>query len=469
MSKKINSKASDFRDEKDVRLAGGFGNVAAKQSDIAALRRLILACLLWENNAYADGETVASQIAKLIPRCDPLSVASLAVEARVEQKLRHIPIFMIIEMAKHKTHRTLIADVIPQVCTRADMLSDLVALYWKDGKRALPSAMKRGLAKAFLRFNEYSLAKYRGEGKAIKLRDVMFLTHPKPENDIQVALFKALAENTLATPDTWETALSSGADKRETWTRLITENKLGGLAMLRNIRNMKDASVDRKVISEGINSLKTAWLLPLDYLKAVKYAPEFEREIEEVMFRSYASMAKLPGRTLVILDISGSMGSNISSSSEFTRLDAGVAMSIAAINMCEEFEFVVTAGNDGRSEGAHEHIKYPNRGFGLTKQVVDANQRIGSGGIFTRQCLEWCKKNIDGEFDRIMIFSDSQDCDRHNKKPNPYGKRNYIIDVGSHQHGINYQGVWTAEISGWSSTFLSYIAAMEGLTNQIEE
>ena len=55
-----------------------------------------------------------------------------------------------------------------------------------------------------------------------------------------------------------------------------------------------------------------------------------------------------------------------------------------------------------------------------------------------------------------------------NKKPQPFGKKNYIVDVSANKRGINYQGVWTAEISGFSEHFISYIAAYEGIENKFE-
>jgi hypothetical protein len=101
------------------------------------------------------------------------------------------------------------------------------------------------------------------------------------------------------------------------------------------------------------------------------------------------------------------------------------------------------------------------------EDITKAN--VGGGGIFTRQVLEWAAANTLGLFDRIIVFSDSQDCDQPDKRiPKPFGKNNYIIDVSAHKHGINYKGVWTAEISGWSEHFLTYIAAMEGLENTID-
>jgi hypothetical protein len=108
-------------------------------------------------------------------------------------------------------------------------------------------------------------------------------------------------------------------------------------------------------------------------------------------------------------------------------------------------------------------------GLDLIDSLEEKESSLGGGGIFTRQCLEWSRKNIPGEFNRIIVFSDSQDCDSGNRIPNPYGKYNYICDVSSDIKGINYKGVWTAEISGWSEHFLTYIAAYEGLENKFQE
>ena len=54
-------------------------------------------------------------------------------------------------------------------------------------------------------------------------------------------MWKRLIAGELAVPDTWEVALSSGANKREAWERLLREQKLGALALLRNLRNMREA------------------------------------------------------------------------------------------------------------------------------------------------------------------------------------------------------------------------------------
>lgn len=469
MSKINPTLKSKPRMDKDSRLAGGAGQLAAVQSDIALLRRVVLANLLWEDNAYVDGISVAQQIADLIPHCSPEDVAALAEEARLVQKLRHTPLFIVSEMCKHEGTKPYVSEVLPRIITRADMLTDFLAIYWRDGKTSIAKCAKKGLAEAFHNFNEYKLAKYDRDG-AIKLRDVMFLVHPKPRNEQETKLFEKIASRTLDVPETWEVMLSAGEDKKATWTYLIESGKIGGLAMLRNLRNMVRAGVDRKVIEKGLNELKSSMLLPLNFLQAADNAPEFKRQIEDAMLASYANLPKLNGRTLFIVDVSGSMHANCSRHSQYNRLKAAEAMAMLAANQCEDFELVCTAGSDYRRVHASEHIKYPMKGFGIIDQINEAEDKLGGGGIFTRQCLEWCRQNLEGEFERIIVFSDSQDCDYENKRvPEPFGRYNYIVDVSSEKRGINYRGKWTAEISGFSENFLTFIAGYEGLENLFGE
>ena len=406
----------------------------------------------------------------LIPLCPAEDVYNIALEARLMQKLRHTPLFIAVEMCKYPEHKLFVKDLLPKIVTRADMLTDFLAIYWKDGKHPICNQAKKGLALAFHNFNEYKLAKYDRDA-AIKLRDVMFLVHAKPRNQYEQELFNKVAERTLTPPETWEVMLSRGDDKKATWTKLITEGKIGGLAMLRNIANMQRANVDRKTIQDGLKTLRNSMLLPLDFWKAARMNPAFERDIEDAMIEAYKNLPKLPGKTLFIVDVSGSMGCLTSGNSQFDRMDQACAMAILAANQCEDYELVATAGSDDSRKSASEWIEYPKRGFALAPQIMETRRRIGIGGIFTRQCLEGCKyKFKDKKFDRIIIFSDSQDCDYPEKRvPKPFGTYNYIVDVSAHTRGVNYKGVWTAEVSGWSEHFLTYIAALEGLQNKFEE
>src|SRR6202161_3773379 len=152
------------------------------------LRRSVLACLLWESQFYEDGVEIAGRIAELVPKVATEKVAILAVEAREKMKLRHAPLLLVREMARHATHRGFVAETLAQVIQRADELSEFVAIYWKDGKVPLSAQAKKGLAKTFHKFDEYQLAKYDRNGP-IRLRDVLFLCHAKPRDVQQAALW----------------------------------------------------------------------------------------------------------------------------------------------------------------------------------------------------------------------------------------------------------------------------------------
>src|SRR5215475_7194385 len=140
------------------------GAVARHISPELQLRRSVLACLLWESQFYEDGVDIAGRITELVPKVAAEKVASLAVEARGKMKLRHVPLLLAREMARQKTHRQQVGDTLASIVQRPDELAEFVAIYWKDGRVPLSGQVKKGLASAFPKFDEYALAKYNRPG-----------------------------------------------------------------------------------------------------------------------------------------------------------------------------------------------------------------------------------------------------------------------------------------------------------------
>src|SRR5216117_51865 len=248
------------------------GAPAARLSPLETLRRSALACLLWEDTFYEAGEHIAERIGRLAREVRPEDVVALAIEARERMKLRHAPLWLCRALARARS--PLVAATLERVIQRPDELAEFLALYWAGGKQPIAAAAKRGLAAAFRKFDAYQLAKYDRRGMAVKLRDVMLLVHPKPSDEEQAATWQALAEGTLAAPDTWEVALSGGADKKETWQRLLAERKLGALALLRNLRNLRKAGVDPALVRDALATMSVARILPFRFIAAARYAPE---------------------------------------------------------------------------------------------------------------------------------------------------------------------------------------------------
>jgi hypothetical protein len=404
-----------------------------------ALRRSVLACMLWESEFYEDGVAIAGRIRELVPKVLPAKVAALAVEARSVMKLRHVPLLLVREMARHATHRSLVAETLAQVIQRADELAEFVAIYWADGRAPLSGQVKKGLAAAFPRFDEYALAKYDRAG-VVRLRDVLFLCHAKPRDAEQAAVWKRLVDGELATPDTWEVALSSGGDKLSHWERLLAENKLGALALLRNLRNMQDAGVCEELVLSALAAMKTERVLPFRFLAAARYAPQWEEALEAAMFRCVAERERLAGHTVLLVDVSGSMIAPLSRRSEMQRVDAAYGLAVLLREIAEKVTVYTFS---------HGAVRVPSRrGFAL-RDAMEASQP--HGGTNLGASLDAVKET----YDRIIVITDEQS---HDRVPAPKG-RGYVINVASAKNGVGY-GKWS-HIDGWSEAVIEYIRELE--------
>jgi 60 kDa SS-A/Ro ribonucleoprotein len=424
------------------------GAPAVAISPEQALRRSVLSCMLWEGEFYEDGVQIAGRIRELVPQVDAGKVAALAVEARERMKLRHAPLLLVREMARLATHRALVAETLTRVIQRADELSEFVAIYWAGGRQPLSAQVKKGLAAAFSKFDEYALAKYDRAG-AVRLRDVLFLSHPRPADEAQAALWKRLAENELATPDTWEVALSAtgrdGAEKREVWERLLAERKLGALALLRNLRNMQQAAVSEEMVLAALGAMKTDRVLPFRFLAAARTAPQWEEALEAAMFRALEGRARtLAGHTVLLVDVSGSMEAPISHRSEMRRTDAAYGLAILLREMGEKVT-VYTFSNEAK-------LVPGRRGMAL-RDALDQSQ--AHGGTYLGKAIGQVEADLRKGYDRMVVITDEQS---HDQVPAPRG-RGYVINVASNRNGVGY-GAWM-HVDGWSEAVVEFIAELE--------
>ena len=421
-------------------VSNSVGTLVPSISAERQLQRVTLAAMLWDKQFYLDGKAHAELVKDLVGKVAPEKVTALAETARTKFKLRHIPLLLVRELARNGK---LQAQTLTNVIQRPDEMSEFLSIYWQEGKTAVSNQVKKGLAACFNKFNEYQLAKWNKNSAAIKLRDVMFLSHPRPQSQAQVDLFKRIASDTLETPDTWETQLSAGADKCETFTRLMNEKKLGALAFLRNLRNMRDSGVSKTLIRSYARDLDVSKVLPFRYIAAARIVPEFEDMLEAMMFRSLETHAKIPGKTVLVIDVSGSMfGTKISAKSDLDRFDAAAALAILCREVCEEVEIYSFSNNAVKVA--------PRRGFALA-EAISKSQNHGGTALGTSM------RTVDanGKYDRCIVFTDEQSFDRPGA---PKGK-GYIVNVAAYQNGVNHNA-WT-EISGFSEAVVDYIQALE--------
>jgi hypothetical protein len=413
---------------------------------IEQLKRSVLACFLWESEFYEDGQSIADRIVAAAEKCKPEEVALLAVGARHVHNLRHAPLLLLKVLAKTGAGKPgLVSGAIEQTISRADELAEFLSIYMGDKRQPLSGQVKKGLAKAFGKFDEYALAKYNRDGK-FKLRDVLFLCHAKPKDDAQKALWERLINNELQTPDTWEVALSGGADKKEAFERLLKEGTLGYLALLRNLRNMEQAGVDRELVKAALLARKGAKrVLPFRYVAAARAAPALEPVIDQALCAAIAELPALKGRTGVLVDVSGSMDAKLSARSDMTRMDAAAAL--AAVVNAEDLE--VATFSQGLAQVP------PRRGMAGVDAIVKSQPH---GGTYLGQALAAFQTHLGKRgFDRIIVITDEQS---HDAVQAPKAKHSYLINVASAQNGVGYRNGWT-HIDGFSEGVLKYIHATE--------
>jgi len=406
---------------------------------IQRLRRSVLSCLLWEDSFYEDGKDIAQRIEETAALVSSGDLSALAVEARSGFNLRHVPLLLLSVLAKRGG--PIVSATIEKVIQRPDELAEFLTIYWRNGKTPIAKQVKKGLAKAFTKFDAYSLAKYNHDS-AIKLRDVLFMVHAKPKDEAQAAIWKQLVEGTLPAPDTWEVALSGGGDKREVFERLIREGALGYLALLRNLRNMANAGVDSSLMRDAILARKGAQrVFPFRYVAAARACPQMEPALDQALSEAISDMRPLPGKTAVLVDVSGSMDSPLSAKSDLKRIDAAAALASIIHGDVRVFTFsnsVVEVPPRRGMAGVDAIIRsQPHGGTALAEAVAAVNREI--------------------PHDRLIVITDEQATT--GRVPAPVAPHAYMTNVASYKNGVGY-GAWT-HMDGFSEGVLRWIAEVE--------
>ena len=303
------------RKDNDVRnLAGG---KAYKESNEMQLASLLLTSFGDDKYYQKENETY-KKLEELIAKCDKEFVAKAIIYARKEFGMRTITHIASSMLAKHIGGAEWGKNFYNNVINRVDDMTEIVACHLSRGQK-ITNAMKKGFANAFERFDEYQLAKYKGEGKTVKLVDIVNLVHPTQSEKNNGAIEK-LVNGELKSFDTWESELSAvGNDiesKKNVWNRLLDENKIGYFALLRNLRNiikLNDEVLKEKALKALLNenAIKKSLVLPFRFSVAYDEMKKVDNDALRAVSRaceiSCNNVPKFNGKTLIALDVSGSM------------------------------------------------------------------------------------------------------------------------------------------------------------------
>jgi hypothetical protein len=442
----------------------------------------VLTSLFNEKKYYGDNSKEIIQTVKSILEHDAKFIANLALFARNEMHLRTISHVLTSELANHPNGKQYARATINKVVERVDDMSEILAYSLDKYSKPIANSMKKGLVDAFLRFDEYSLAKYNKDSKEIKLKDILCLTHPRPTTTAQSDMFKRLMEGNLEVPKTWETELSAKGNTKAVWENLITEKKLGYMAMMRNLRNIikSGASNMNEVYSFLANEervLKNKQL-PFRYYSAYKVltneglaTSKILDTLETALKLSCKNVQPLSGKTLIAVDTSGSMSSPVSAKSDMTCVEIGILMMAMANYICDDSISVAF-------DTSLRDITLPTSN-GIISNAKSV-RNTGGGTDITLPIQHLINKNI--KVDRIIMLSDNEiNCGWDSGRSGGWGRQSQTscqnlvdqyrktINPDVWVHAIDLQGYGTQQfkgkntniIAGWSEKTLEFISMAE--------
>lgn len=470
---------SKFNTTSTIKTTNKSGHVAYAMGNKPKLVTQVLTSFFNEAKYYGDNSNELIQTAKAVIKADAHFVANLARYARKEMHLRSVSHALAALIAHEIESKQYIKEVVADVVERPDDITEILACYLNMYGKPIANGLKRALAAALGKFSEYQISKYNGGDKAVKFKDILKLTHAKPANAEQDKIFREIMEDTLPVAERWETELSAKGNTKEVWENLIDGNKLGYMAMLRNLRNIINAApanID-KVYAKLANKeqvLKSKQL-PFRFFAAYQEVAKLPNAgskvldvLETALEYSIENLPKLSGTTVIAIDTSGSMGNRISSKSEIRCVDIARLLAVMASHICENA--IVYAFDTG----IHK-VQISSRG-GII-QTAQSITNYGGGTNLSLPLTAMLEYGI--KADRLLMISDNEinsgysyTCqglaDRYRRQTNPnlWVHAVDLMGYGTQQ----FVGARTNIIAGWSEKVLEFIQlAEEGIDTQIKK
>lgn len=392
--------------------------------------------------------------------CDPACSApgecyECADWPRAEATARLLGRGLLRRRGDHYTHRKLVDSVLQ----RADEPGELIA-YWLStyGKsKPIPISIKRGIADAIDRlWSQRSFLKYDSDNKAVRFGDVIDLVQPAYHNKnsadswqyelMGYALAKrhnrdvitigpkldvirarvqlmGLAINerrrVLLSGDgserlneagmTWESVAGwlQGPMDAPVWETLIPS--MGYMALLRNLRNFDEAGISdmaAQVISARLSNAEQvarSKQFPYRFLSAHlnTNSLRWASALDAAMNYSVHNVPTLSGKTLVMVDTSGSMDVPMSTHSKISRVQAGAMFGVALAAKGEQVDLY------GWADHAFAHPV--RKGASVLRETEKFCQRVGEAGHGTM--LSASLAQAYNGHDRIVVVSDLQTTD----------------------------------------------------------
>ena len=195
------------------------GHVAYSMHDKSKLVTMVLTSFFNEKKFYGDNSNEMKQLIPSVISQDPEFVSNLAVFARREFNMRSVSHVLAGFLANVPDGKPYIKRTVEGITLRGDDATEILSFYLSEFGKPIPNGLRRALEAVISTFDAYTLAKYKGEGHAVKMRDLFRICRPHPKDAQQSVMWKQLIDGTLPTPMTWESELSVNGNNKETWEK----------------------------------------------------------------------------------------------------------------------------------------------------------------------------------------------------------------------------------------------------------
>ena len=429
-------------------------------------------CLVGEPKFYGDTESELEVCAAAVAATDPAFVARLAIYTRRVLMLRSVSQLLVCILAESPAARGtgLIRAAARGIVRRGDDVCGTVAC-WKTRHpdASLPDGLRKGLRDAMETFSPEDITRYLCEHHAVTMRDALRIVRPSTDNAELARAFHECVRRTARRPETWETELSARGNTAEVWADLFAHHRVAPMAAVRNLRNMLDAHADLQPAIDLLGdpeAIKRSGILPfrlyaawaaLTQVHTARFRATRDctpcvvpsalvKAIDAALAASVDNLSELPGKTIVIVDGSGSMFQTLSQDGSVTVLECAATLAAGIATRCEDICLIVF-DNDARIVP----LTAPASPLSSIRDIVSACD----GGITNMASAVKLAAQCGVDADRVIIISDNEVNSGYRNTLTTLAD-NYRKTVGHDVwfHGWDIAGYGTTQIAGPKTSYI---------------
>ena len=369
-----------------------------------------------------DGKTTTEVFTEAIDAAldyDFKETLKLAVVLRHIYNMRLNPQIIMVRAAMHpkrqewtKANPGMFAEYEREVMSRGDEpMSQLAYYLWlNEGKKnSIPSILKRSIAHRMGLLSRFEVNKYKNA--EIGMINAVRLTHAHSE--VLDELMKTGTVEVENNEMTWEQKRSAGMS----WEEIYKTTHFGHMALLRNIRNFFSEVSDDALCNDYLMKLESGVRLgrqfPYRYYSAYKQIEKADIHhkgwvldaLEACIDVSITDMPKLPGKTVILSDNSGSAWNCFTSEYGTTQIAEIDNLSAVIAGMCSEEAQIVKFGTRCK------WFDVSKRNGALTQAKAINDKQCDDVGGATEPGIDefFCTVlNEKIKYDNIIIYSDLQ-------------------------------------------------------------